>query len=37
MKDIEIIEQVLRGNHLEPKEIERAKHILHSIKMRLQQ
>jgi len=28
MKDLEIIKQLLNGNHLEPKEVERAKKVL---------
>ena len=35
MKDIEILKQVLGGNHLELKEVERLKQLSHSISNRL--
>ena len=31
MEDIDIIKQLLNGNHLEPNELRRAKHILHGL------
>jgi len=31
MKNIEIIKQLLNGNHLEPKDLERARHIIHGL------
>ena len=31
MKDIEIIQQLLGGYHLEPKELERAKQIVNNL------
>lgn len=37
MRSIEIIEQLLNGNHLEKKELERAKIILDSLQVQLRQ
>lgn len=31
MEDIELLNQLLNGNHLEYKDLERAKEILHSL------
>lgn len=35
MTDIQIIEQLLNGNHLEPKEVKRAEQILYNLKIEL--
>lgn len=35
MKDIEILKQLLNGNHLEINELERAKQIIHSLNLSL--
>lgn len=35
MKDIQIIEQLLNGNHLEPKEVKRASQILYNLRVEL--
>lgn len=37
MTDIQILEQVLNGHHLEPKEIERAKQIVNKVNIYLKQ
>lgn len=35
MEDIQIIKQLLNGNHLEPKEIERAERIIYNLRVEL--
>ena len=35
MNNIEILKQLLNGNHLEKKELEKAKNIIHGLKMNL--
>lgn len=35
MKDIDIIKQLLNGNHLEKKEIERARELVYQFTLRL--
>ena len=35
MKDIEIIKQLYNGNHLEDKELNKARHILHGLNLSL--
>jgi hypothetical protein len=35
MTSLEILNQLLKGNHLEPKELERAEKIVHSITQEL--
>lgn len=35
MEDIQILKQLLNGNHLEPKEIERAKAIVRNLNINL--
>jgi len=37
MKDIEILNQLLTGNHLEPKELNKAKHIIMGLEIALKQ
>jgi len=36
MKDIDILEQLLNGNHLEKEEVKRAKQILYSLNIELE-
>lgn len=36
MENLEIIKQLLNGNHLEPKELEQAKTILHGLQKQLE-
>jgi hypothetical protein len=36
LSDIEILIQLIHNHHLEPKEIERAKQLIHSFKLRLE-
>lgn len=35
MEDIEILKQLLNGNHLEPKEVERAKTLVRNMNLNL--
>ena len=35
MKDLDIIKQLMAGNHLEPAELERAKHLVHGLNTNL--
>lgn len=35
MTDIEILQQLLSGNHLEPKEVKRANQILYNLRVEL--
>lgn len=35
MTDLEIIEQLLHGNHLEPIELKRARELVHSLNVSL--
>jgi hypothetical protein len=35
MTSLEILNQLLKGNHLEPAELKRAEQIVHSIKVEL--
>lgn len=37
MKDLQIINQLLNGWHLEPKELERAKQLFHELNIYLKQ
>ena len=37
MEDIQILKQLLNGYHLEPSEIERAKHIVSKLNLYLKQ
>ena len=37
MKDIEIIQQLLNGNHLSKSELERAKQLIHSLNIAIKQ
>ena len=37
MKDIQIIEQLLNGHHLDAKELERAKELVHKLNIYIKQ